>query len=134
MATIIRTDTAQNNLIEIRNYISFDSPLQAELLMEGLFTKAQVLEQYPEIGKKLKELPDSEYRELLFKSYRIIYKAYNENVYILSIYHSARLLKTVRFSKIVLKNLVSSRPTRLRAYRFCTNKRQKGRTFFKWVS
>ena len=93
MATITWTDTAQNNLIEIREYVRLDSPLQADLLIEGIFTKAQVLMQFPEIGKKLSELPQHSYRELLFKSYRIIYKIEAETVYILTVYHSARLLK-----------------------------------------
>lgn len=93
MASISWTDTAQSNLIEIKEYVSLDSPLQAELLIEGIFTKAQILLQFPEIGKRLKELPEKEYRELLYKSYRIIYKVEGGKVYILTIYHSARLLK-----------------------------------------
>lgn len=68
MATIIWTDIAQSNLIEIRTYIALSSLLQADLLIDALLTKARMLERYPEAGKIIKEVPRSNYRELLFKN------------------------------------------------------------------
>lgn len=93
MASITWTNTAQSNLIEIREYIALDSALQADLTIDAIYTKAQVLERFPEIGKKVKELPGKEYKEILYKKYRIIYKLHNENVFIMSVYHSSRLLQ-----------------------------------------
>lgn len=80
-------------MIEIRAFISLDSPLQADLLIDAIVTKAQILERFPEIGKQLKELPQQEYREILFKKYRIIYRLQQDTVYVMTVYHSSRLLK-----------------------------------------
>lgn len=99
MASIIWTETANNNLIEIKEYISLDSPLQAVLLIEAIFTKVNILARYPESGKKLKELPNGPYREVLFKKYRIIYRLEKDNVYILLVHHASRLLKNNPFFK-----------------------------------
>lgn len=93
MASIIWTDTAQSNLIEIREFIGLDSILHADLTLDAIYTKAQILERFPEIGKEVKELTGKGYREILFKKYRIIYKLKNDTVFIMSIYHSSRLLK-----------------------------------------
>lgn len=92
MASIIWTNTAQSNLIEIKTFISVSSFVQADLRIDAIFTKVRVLERFPEIGKKLKELPQKEYREILFKKYRIIYKLQEDVVYIMSVWHAARLL------------------------------------------
>ena len=92
MATIIWTDTAQSNLIEIRTYIALASLMQADMLIDALLLKAQMLERYPEIGKIIKEAPRKEYREIVFKKYRIIYRVHNDIVYIMSVWHSSRLL------------------------------------------
>lgn len=92
MASIIWTDVAQSNLIEIRAFVAMSSVIQADLLIDALFTKAQMLERYPEIGKIIRELPNENYREILFKRYRIIYKIQKDIVLIMSVWHSSRLL------------------------------------------
>jgi toxin ParE1/3/4 len=101
MVHIIWTESAGNDLIEIKEYISLDSELQAELFIEALYTKAQVLSQFPEIGKLIPELPNTSYRELLYKRYRIIYRFSGKEIFIISIHHSSRLL----FNNPYFKNL-----------------------------
>lgn len=93
MVSIIWAESANSDLIDIKEYISLNSVLQAELLIEAIFTKIQILSKYPEIGKPVPELPGTRYRELLFKRYRIIYRFSHPDIFILSIHHSARLLK-----------------------------------------
>jgi toxin ParE1/3/4 len=92
MVHIIWTNTAANDLIDIKEYISLDSILQAALFVEAIYSKAQVLIKFPEMGKPVPELPNSDYRELLYKRYRIIYRLSEQAVYIISIHHSSRLL------------------------------------------
>ena len=92
MVHIIWTESAGNDLIDIKEYISLDSELQAELFIEAIYTKAQVLSQFPEIGKPVPELSESNYRELLYKRYRIVYRFSDNEVFIISIHHSSRLL------------------------------------------
>ena len=93
MVSLIWTESAQSDLIEIKEFISLDSPLQAVLVSEAIFTKVQILLRFPEIGKPVPEFQGKVYRELLFKKYRIIYRLEKEIVYILSVHHSAMLLK-----------------------------------------
>lgn len=93
MVSIVWTESAQSDIIEIKEYISLDSPLQAALTSEAIFTKAQILLQFPEIGKSVPELQNKVYREILFKKYRIIYRLAGNMIFILSVHHSARLLK-----------------------------------------
>jgi plasmid stabilization system protein ParE len=93
MVSIIWTETANNNLIAIREYIALDSVLQADMVLDGIFSKAQILTRFPEVGKVIKELPNGPYRELLYFKYRIIYRVAGKQVYILTIEHSARLLR-----------------------------------------
>ncbi len=90
--------------LKFRAFVSLDSPLQADLLIDAIFTKAQILERFPEIGKKLKELPDKDYREILFKKYRIIYRLQQDTVFIMTIYHTSRLLKSNPFLKTNFNN------------------------------
>ncbi|MBK6937442.1 MAG: type II toxin-antitoxin system RelE/ParE family toxin [Chitinophagaceae bacterium] len=92
MVQIIWTESASNDLIAIKEFISKESAFQAGLFLDALYTKAQVLIQFPEIGKPVPEFQDKKYRELLFKRYRIIYRFAGEYVYVISVHHSARLL------------------------------------------
>ena len=93
MVSIIWSESANSDLIDIKEYISLDSVLQAGLLIEAIYTKVQILTKFPEIEKPVPELPGNQYRELLFKKYRIIYRFSHPDIFILSIHHSARLLK-----------------------------------------
>lgn len=93
MASISWTETAQNDLIDIYRFVKKQSVVQADSLIDQIIEKAKVLEQFPEMGKPVRELPEKGYRELLVKSYRIIYRVEEEIVYIITVHHSARLLK-----------------------------------------
>ena len=62
--------------------------------MERFFNKAKILIDYPLVGNRVPELNNEKYRQLLSGRYRIIYRADNEDkIYILSVYHQARLLE-----------------------------------------
>lgn len=93
MASIKWTETAQSDLIEIHDFIGVQSPAQADLVINDVIERVKILERFPEMGKPVKELPDKDYRELLVKSYHIIYRTAEEIVYVITIHHSARLLK-----------------------------------------
>ena len=92
MAEIIWTATALSDIDSIAAYISLDSAFYAKQLVQKIFLAAEKLERYPEIGKIVRELPSYNYREILLKKYRIIYRVDFNNVYIVSVHHSSRLL------------------------------------------
>ncbi len=92
MAKIIWTQTALADTNAIAEYISLDSVFYAKQFVERIFLAANKLERYPEIGKIVPELPAHNYREILFRKYRIIYRIDPTDVYIISVHHSSRLL------------------------------------------
>lgn len=79
--------------MEIFAFVSGQSLAQADSVINSIIEKAKVLEHFPEMGKPVKELPGKGYRELLVKSYRVIYFIKEEKVNVLTIHHSERLLK-----------------------------------------
>lgn len=92
MAKIIWTATALSDLDSIAEYISADSIFYAKQFVQKILLAADKLEKHPELGKVVPELPQHNYREILFKRYRIIYRSEANVVYIISVHHSARLL------------------------------------------
>jgi len=93
MASIVWTKEALKDIDSIANFISKDSEFYAKQFVKKLIDATMKLERYPTIGKPLHELPQSVYKEILFKKYRIIYRYDEQYIYIISVHHSARLLE-----------------------------------------
>ena len=94
MVKIIWTTRALTDLQEIGEYISRDSVQYAGLTLERIMETATYVKTNPLIGRKVPEINEKSIRELITGSYRFIYKIANQsNIYILTIHHSARLLK-----------------------------------------
>lgn len=93
MAEIIWTEPALNDLDEIAEYIAISNPVAAKKLVQTIFQKIQLLEQFPESGKIAEEIPDLNYRELFIKPCRVFYKAEPNSVYILHILRQERDLR-----------------------------------------
>ena len=93
MVKIIWTDRAIHDLDNIGEYIAKDSPRYASLTVERLFHSADILETQPKLGRIVPEFDDDTIRELIYKSYRIVYKIIdNYRIDVLTIHHSARQL------------------------------------------
>ena len=99
MAAIIWTESAVSDIESIAAYISNDSLFYASKFVAKIFLAAEKLERHPLIGKVVRELPNHEYREILFQKYRIIYRVQGGEIYIVSVHHSARLLSNNDFFK-----------------------------------
>ncbi|MGF1911894.1 type II toxin-antitoxin system RelE/ParE family toxin [Vibrio kasasachensis] len=50
-----------------------DSPVAAKNWVNEIFDKTDLLETMPEMGRMVPEMPHTQYREILFGHYRIIY-------------------------------------------------------------
>ncbi|MGI8634783.1 MAG: type II toxin-antitoxin system RelE/ParE family toxin [Segetibacter sp.] len=74
MAEIVWTATALNYLDSIAAYIFSDSTFYAKLLVQKIFLATEKLEKHSGIEKIIPELPAYNYREIIFKRYRIIYR------------------------------------------------------------
>ena len=93
MVEIIWTSNALTDLSEIGEYIAKDSPRYAEITVSKLFHKVEILINHPKIGRIVPEAELESLRELIEGNYRIIYEIVNHKIFILTVHHSARILK-----------------------------------------
>ena len=89
---IIISNEARKDIEEIFTYIASDSLFYAKKTTQNIRSSIYILKHSPYIGRYLPELNTKHLRELLYKSYRIIYKISESKnkIYILSILHSKR--------------------------------------------
>ncbi len=88
---VIWSPLAIEKLKDITAYISQDNPQAAHQLAESLFDLADNITAHPEKGRKVPELADNRYRELIYGNYRLIYKITND-IHILTIRNCRQLL------------------------------------------
>ena len=90
MAEIRWTNEAEKWLKDIYDYIAQDNPGAAARVLEGIYEKAQLLREYPEIGYKYRSESEGEIRILLYGHYRIAYLLVNNaSIEILGVFHGA---------------------------------------------
>ena len=65
MVELIWTEPALQELDAIAEYIALDKPLAASRYVEKVFKKVERLELFPRSGKKVNELPNTPYLELV---------------------------------------------------------------------
>ena len=92
MVEVVWLEDAIDDLIQIYNYISKDSIYYAEETIDDILNQAENLIVFPYIGRKIPETDEENKRELIYKSYRIMYKVESNNIIIRRIWHSARIL------------------------------------------
>ena len=90
MAEINWTAEAQTWLRDIYDYIAVDDRDAAARTVVGIFRKAQLLNNHPEIGHKYEFASSREIRILLYGHYRIAYLVKpDNNIDILGVFHGA---------------------------------------------
>ena len=90
MAEIRWTAEAEVWLRDIYDYIAHDNPSAAARVVDGIYEKAQLLKEHPEIGYKYRFESEGEIRILLYGHYRIAYLLTgDESIDILGIFHGA---------------------------------------------
>ena len=89
MAKIRWSYEAEQWLREIYDYISKDNPTAAGKVVSGIYDKAQLLSNFPEIGYKYRKEEEGDIRILLYGHYRIAYIISDDFVDILGVFHSA---------------------------------------------
>ena len=85
-------ERARDDLREIYRFISRDSPRAAESQVERILSAAERLENYPESGRLLPEFPNLGYREIIVTTYRVIYRAHKDTIWIVGVLHGRRLI------------------------------------------
>ncbi|RUM38571.1 MAG: type II toxin-antitoxin system RelE/ParE family toxin [Desulfobulbus sp.] len=89
MAQIRWSHEAAQWIKEIYQYIAQDNPTAAGKVISGIYEKAQLLRDFPEIGYKYREEPEGEIRILLYGHYRIAYLITDGPIDILGVFHGA---------------------------------------------
>ena len=94
---IIISEEAHRDIEEIFKYISKDSLRYAKETVENIYNKIYNLEESPYIGRYIPCLLNKECREIIYKSYRIVYtiSETKSEIYIHFIVHGARNFKSV---------------------------------------
>ncbi|MHB8149484.1 MAG: type II toxin-antitoxin system RelE/ParE family toxin [Desulfobulbia bacterium] len=90
MAELRWTREAEQWLKDILEYIARDNPDAAGKVVAGIYHKAQLLREFPELGQKYRSEPEGEIRIVLYGHYRIVYLIRTESdVDILGVFHGA---------------------------------------------
>jgi len=89
------TRHAQIDLDQIYSYIAADNPANAINFVLQLEKKVYSLNTFPERHSFIPENEyfETDYRHLIYKNYRIIYRVTKEAIFILRIVHGARMLQ-----------------------------------------
>ncbi len=88
------TNEALEQLIEMEEFISKDSPERAEIFVDQLIEHAEdSLPDNPRMGRIVPEIANPDIRELIFKKYRIVYRLTENSIEILSVFEGHRLLR-----------------------------------------
>ena len=89
---VIWSPLAVDRASEIADYIAQDKPAAAEKWIDTVFSKVEQLKSSPEIGRIVPEISDSQFRELIYGNYRIIYRIETKQISILTIRHGRQIL------------------------------------------
>lgn len=93
MARVIWSPQALEDLTNIRRFIAADAPRTARRFIQKIFDSVERLERHPLSGGRVPELMAEEFREVLLRRYRIIYRVQSpEQVEIVTVHHGSRLL------------------------------------------
>jgi len=86
---VIWSATAIERAIEEASFIALDKPQAADRWLDGLFAAVERLEMFPNSGHAVPELRRGKYRQIVYKSHRVVYSIREEVVRI----HTVRRFK-----------------------------------------
>jgi toxin ParE1/3/4 len=87
---VIWSTTGKAHLQNIYAYLEVHSPNYARRTIDRLVLAADLLGDFPEMGRVVPELDDSGMREVVASPYRIIYQVQNGYIEIIAVAHSAQ--------------------------------------------
>src|SRR5580692_7096725 len=84
--------SARADLRDIVRYISLDGPDRALRFGQFLVSRTKTLAQFPELGRTVPEFDDKLIREIVVRSYRVIYRVDHarRSVEVARFWHAAR--------------------------------------------
>lgn len=85
------TQRALADLREIDEYIGADDPVAAERWVARLIAKAEAAARMPRAGRVVPERARDDIREVRLRSYRIVYRAHETGIVVLTAFEGHRL-------------------------------------------
>ena len=89
---VLWTDQAFERLAEIEAYVARDDPKAGERLVDRIVARGAALADHPHLGRRLPELPSGDLREVIVGNYRLVYRARDDDVIVLTVFEGHRLL------------------------------------------
>ena len=86
------TQNAIEHLVNIYEYLALNSPTYANRMVDRITHRSEQIADQPLSGRKVPEYQTEDIRELIEKPYRIIYRIKANQIDVLAVIHSARLL------------------------------------------
>ena len=99
---MVKLQYSKPALIDLQHvflYISNDSVRNAKRFVQALKDRIKILKSHPELGKPVFPQRFPYVRQVLHKSYRIVYMFQNNTITILAISHQARLIENIEAIK-----------------------------------
>jgi toxin ParE1/3/4 len=90
---LLWTHRARQDLIEIGQYIAEDDPDAARRWVAHLRSRAGQAARAPQGGRVVPELGRSDIREVIERTYRIVYRIGEEAIEVLTVFEGHRLLR-----------------------------------------
>jgi toxin ParE1/3/4 len=84
------TQTALDDLAAVRSWLGRDSKPLADRVIETLLTGIERVLPFPRIGRVVAEVGDESVRELLLRTFRLVYRIEGDRIVVLSILHGGR--------------------------------------------
>ena len=90
---IVWSPVAVQRAGEEAGFIAADKPEAASKWLEGLFAAVDRLASFPLSGKAVPEIASGDYRQLTYKSHRVVYRVRNNVVAILTVRRFKQVLR-----------------------------------------
>jgi len=95
MTKIEWTRSAITDVKSLRDYIGHDSEAYAARFVQRIIEGVERVASFPNAGRRVPEADDERVREVLFQSYRIMYRVEAERIVVLMVIHAARDLSRI---------------------------------------
>ena len=87
---VVWAEAAYSDLESITEYIARDSAHYAASFVQEVIDASRTLAEFAERGQRIPEFGEETLRELLIRSYRLIYQIDGQRVLVLGVIHGAR--------------------------------------------
>jgi plasmid stabilization system protein ParE len=87
------TPAARRQFLDAIAYIRRDKPSAARSFRQKVEQKLGRLESFPESGRRIPDIPNLPYREVIIRPYRFFYRVADDTVWIVAVWHGAQVPK-----------------------------------------